>query len=196
MWRCRSLAQAEVLLGPPDDDHDDFRLTRVDWMVEQRWWLWRFCLRFSSSSPGARTGPRSRNRTFNTSFGILRPSPSLLEHPQAISGPNKRTVGGGGRGTCHAWFQLGQILDFSYLHWDTFGRPPDGFGWLKSCLKCFVLVFGSGWSSFFVICENFFLTAFICYVHVWANLRFWSKIRGIQNRSGVTWDLDFKTQKI
>ena len=68
------------------------------------------------------------------------------------------------------------LLDSSFFKCcsDTFGRPPDGFAWLKSCPKCFVLVFGSGWSSFLVICENFFLTAFICYVHVWANLRFWS----------------------
>ena len=72
------------------------------------------------------------------------------------------------------WSEIYIFLDFFKCCSDTFGRPPDGFAWLKSCPKCFVLVFGSGWSSFLVICENFFLTAFICYVHVWANLRFWS----------------------
>ena len=58
------------------------------------------------SSPGARTGVRPPNPTFNTSFEIVRPSPSLLEHPQALSGPNKRTIRGGGRGTCHALLNL------------------------------------------------------------------------------------------
>ena len=67
------------------------------------------------SSPGARTGVRPPNPTFNTSFEIVRPSPSLLEHPQALSGPNKRTVRGGGRGTCslRSWiFTIDKILDF------------------------------------------------------------------------------------
>ena len=71
--------------------------------------------------------------------------------------------------------QLGQILDFSDLHSDTLGRPPDDFGSLKSCLKPLSLMFGMAWSWFWVLCENFFLTIFICYVYVWANLRFWVK---------------------
>ena len=66
-------------------------------------------------SLGHRTGVRPPNPTFNTSFEIVRPSPSLLEHPQALSGPNKRTVRGGGRGTCQAWFRDLSTFDFSVM---------------------------------------------------------------------------------
>ena len=97
------------------------------------WWSWRFQThprrldgraammimtvlpQIFKSSPGARTGVRPPNPTFNTSFEIVRPSPSLLEHPQALSGPNKRTVRGGGRGT----WKLFTILDF--YNWQNLG---------------------------------------------------------------------------
>ena len=75
----------------------------------------------SKYSPSARTGPRSRNPTFNTSFGILRPSPALLEHSQALPRSNKRTIRGGGNGTCHAWFQDQSTFEKTNFFWR---RPP------------------------------------------------------------------------
>ena len=46
----------------------------------------------------SKTAPRRPILDFDTSFGNGRPSPSILEHPQPLSRPNERAVGGGGNG--------------------------------------------------------------------------------------------------
>ena len=44
------------------------------------------------------SGPRPPILGFHTTFGIVRPSPSILEHPQPLSRLNERAIRGGGNG--------------------------------------------------------------------------------------------------
>ena len=71
------------------------------------------------------TFPKTSSRCpiwlFKVTFGFLISSPSLLEHFQALSRSNKRTMRGGGNGTCHAWFQDQSTFEETNFFWR---RPP------------------------------------------------------------------------
>ena len=53
---------------------------------------------FDSFSTDHNSGPRPPILGFHTTFGIVRPSPSILEHPQPLSRLNERAIRGGGNG--------------------------------------------------------------------------------------------------
>ena len=53
---------------------------------------------FDPSSTDHNSGPRPPILGFHTTFGIVRPSPSILEHPQPLSRLNERAIRGGGNG--------------------------------------------------------------------------------------------------
>ena len=81
---------------------------------------------FLTAKSLSKTAPRWPILDFYTIFGNVRPSPSLLEHPQPFSRPNERAIRGGGNG-----FYLRMISRFfgQKLSEVDYNRLQTGRGW-------------------------------------------------------------------